>query len=78
MISLLKDNAILDELKYRRPLEVTKVFAFKEDCYFPICPRCDISMEREYQEYCDRCGQALSWKKFKYAEIVRAKTKARF
>lgn len=37
-------------------------------CY--ICPRCKISMERDFQSYCDRCGQRLDWKDYRKAKIV--------
>ena len=31
---------------------------------YPVCPRCGITMEREYQHFCDRCGQQLDWSAF--------------
>ena len=27
-------------------------------------------MEREYQSFCDRCGQRLDWSKYENAEVV--------
>ena len=38
--------------------------------YFPICPSCQITLERDYQAYCDRCGQKLSWKNYSKAKII--------
>ena len=38
---------------------VTEIFVYQQD-YFPICPTCKIPLNREYQAYCDRCGQVLS------------------
>ena len=35
-----------------------------------ICPRCGITMEREFMSYCDRCGQCLGWKHYKKAVII--------
>ena len=32
-------------------------------CY-PVCPNCHCTFEREYQRYCDRCGQKLAWNLF--------------
>ncbi len=26
-----------------------------------VCPRCGVSLEREFMAYCDRCGQRLGW-----------------
>lgn len=28
---------------------------------YAICPRCRIPLDRDYQAYCDRCGQHLKW-----------------
>ena len=37
---------------------------------FPVCPRCAITLDREYQSYCDRCGQHLDWSNFHKATII--------
>ena len=37
---------------------------------FSVCPRCKATMEREYQAFCDRCGQQLDWSKYEDAEVV--------
>ena len=58
-----KTMKMLDELYYRFPMEVTEKL-FYEQLEFPVCPRCRNSLEREYQSFCDRCGQKLSWKKY--------------
>ena len=55
------------ELSYRDPMPVTQVRRFSSPdghSVFPICPRCDCSMERDYQPFCDRCGQMLLWTRF--------------
>ncbi|MBQ7874357.1 MAG: hypothetical protein IJ306_04250 [Oscillospiraceae bacterium] len=51
-------------LSYRTPLAVTETFTYKGGYEFAVCPRCHISLEREYQAFCDRCGQALDWRKY--------------
>lgn len=38
-------------------------------CY-PICPRCGGIIDREYQEYCDQCGQRLGWNDIDKATVV--------
>lgn len=65
------------ELSYRMPMQVNEVIVYKKksghfgECNgFPVCPRCKISMEREYQAFCDRCGQKLGWKKYKHAKVI--------
>ena len=37
---------------------------------YPLCPRCALPMEREYQRFCEHCGQALDWDCFSKAVIV--------
>lgn len=51
-----------DPLSYRIPMSVSDVAQFPGNNFYPRCPRCLLTMEREYQSYCDRCGQALNWK----------------
>lgn len=57
---------------FRRPLAVTAVFAAASGDTYPVCPRCAVTLEREYQRFCDRCGQRLDWTRFDEAAVVRA------
>lgn len=36
----------------------------------PVCPNCTITLEREYQSYCDRCGQKLAWHKYHRGNVT--------
>lgn len=60
-------------VSYRSPMPVTELMAFetwqRKDYYY-VCPRCGITMEREFMAYCDRCGQHLDWKGYKKVKIV--------
>jgi len=60
----------LHELDYRNPILVTERLLLDNDDIFPICPTCKITLEREYQHYCDRCGQCLSWRNFSKAKVI--------
>lgn len=31
---------------------------------FCLCPQCGASLEREYQAFCDSCGQKLNWDRY--------------
>ena len=56
-------------VSYRVPRSVTKVLLHRSgDCY-PICPRCDCTLDREYMGFCDRCGQRLAWQSFAVATV---------
>ena len=58
---------------FRFPMPVTEVMIF-ETTYgktgYYVCPRCNVTMEREFMAFCNRCGQHLSWKSYKKAKVV--------
>lgn len=58
------------ELSFRSAMPVTQARLIQIDGTYPVCPRCGISMEREYQRFCDHCGQRLSWKDYGRAQII--------
>ena len=55
---------------FRQPLAVAEIRLWHNGDTFPVCPRCHVTMEREYQGYCDRCGQCLNWDTFCDASII--------
>ena len=57
-------------LRYRQPMEVRELIRYRSGGTFPICPQCRSAVERDYQQYCDRCGQCLSWRKIDRAQII--------
>ena len=57
-------------IRYRIPMEVTHVMEFPKKNYYPVCPHCQKTIEREYMSFCDRCGQKLGWSKFDEATVV--------
>ena len=61
----------LDAITYRVPLSVTKVIVYRDGTTYPICPRCLMSLDREYMSFCDRCGQKLNWDLLDHAKICR-------
>ena len=65
-------NSLLWAISYRIALPVTKWMQLPVSGYcYPVCPRCEMSMDREYMSFCDRCGQKLGWDYIDHAEIVR-------
>ena len=57
---------------YRVPFPVTKVKVYCHGDSYPVCPRCDCTIDREYMKFCDRCGQRLAWELFGFAKVVPA------
>lgn len=67
------DQATVDALLRSRPLPVTQTMVFpaaSDRSGYPVCPNCRVTLEREYQSYCDRCGQHLDWSRYEAAEII--------
>lgn len=64
---LIPSSSHPQELSYRIPMPVTEARCFQGTSSliaFPVCPQCGQTMEREFQSYCDRCGQCLDWERF--------------
>lgn len=61
----------LDPRLYRQPMPVRELARYRSGDTYPICPQCGSTMEREYQNYCDRCGQHLGWKQLGRARVVQ-------
>jgi len=57
----------LREISYRVAMPVTQVRIYSGSSY-PVCPRCNIGLEREYVSFCDRCGQRLEWHLVKFVD----------
>ncbi len=62
---------------YRIPMPVTELMVFPGRSAYYVCPRCGITVEREYMRYCDRCGQRLGWRNCERARIVYPGTRTR-
>ena len=73
LVAGLPDKATAAALLRSRPLPVTQTMVFPailDQPSYPVCPNCRLTLEREYQNYCDRCGQHLDWSRYEHAELV--------
>lgn len=68
-ILLPRDN--YESVQRLNPMRVRHVLRLPSGYTYPICPACRITLEREYQSYCDRCGQYLNWDQFDKAMIIQ-------
>lgn len=53
-----------EKLILREPMPVREIRRYACGDAYPVCPCCRRAVEREFQSYCDRCGQALDWNTF--------------
>lgn len=64
-----RDN--YESVQRLNPMRVRQVLQLPSGYTYPICPACEITLDREYQSYCDRCGQCLNWNQFDKAMIIQ-------
>lgn len=67
----LSEREILEAISYRHGMLVTEIRLFASGDTYAVCPRCKLTMEREYANFCSVCGQKLEWKYFSKARIVK-------
>lgn len=58
------------ELSYRVAMPVVQCVRVQCGMICPVCPRCEMCLDREYQAFCDSCGQKLNWEMFDEATVV--------
>ena len=61
------------EISFRKPMPVTAIRCYRYIhglTAYPVCPQCEMTIEREYQSFCDRCGQKLDWSEFVQAKVI--------
>ncbi len=60
----------IDPASYRIPMPVTELIIYRNHTSHYLCPRCSITLEREFTHYCSRCGQCLDWRQYKKATCL--------
>lgn len=68
---------VAEAVSYRVPIIVSRVRYYGDNDAYPICPRCKMTIDREYMAYCDRCGQRLDWSIIEYARVCYGGTRAK-
>ena len=54
---------------YRSAMRIKDAILFGDEYICYCCPRCNISLDREFISFCDRCGQKLDWTKYRQAKL---------
>ena len=70
MNAVLLDKITITSENYRSPMPVAHFRKYQATVYY-VCPRCNVTMEREFMAYCDRCGQCLSWMNYKKMIMIK-------
>lgn len=55
---------------YRKAWCIEEIMVFPNGMGYYVCPRCRITLEREFVAYCDRCGQHLGWKGYRKVRVI--------
>lgn len=61
-------------LSYRSKAKICEVMHRGDGGYY-LCPRCRTSLDRDFQCYCDLCGQHLDWAGYRKAKVIFPGTK---
>ena len=71
-----KVKTVEESISYRQPMQVREILVCPGHMYdfnikhiYPICPRCGVSFEYDYQNYCGHCGQRLKWTGYSKAKL---------
>jgi len=54
---------------YRSGMRIKEAVIFSDGYVYYCCPRCSITLDREFVSFCDRCGQKLDWSKYRQAKL---------
>lgn len=63
-------NVFFDLLSFRQPMPVAERLIYSDGTGYYNCPRCNNTIDREFADFCECCGQHLSWKEYKKAKKV--------
>ena len=53
---------MLGAMSYRIKMPIRECRMTARGYVYSICPRCHTTLDRDYQSFCDRCGQHLDWR----------------
>lgn len=68
-----KESGSAEEIRYREVMNVEEIKVYQTgagEIGYAVCPRCGITMEREYMNYCSRCGQRVGWKGYQKVRVI--------
>lgn len=55
---------------YRMELLIKEAVVFPNDFIYYVCPKCHMTLEREFMSYCSRCGQHSCWNEYKKSKVI--------
>ena len=69
-------NLLRQFASYRSAMRIKEAMILGDGYVYYCCPRCKITLDREFISFCDRCGQRLDWAKYERAKLRCKTTKA--
>lgn len=63
-------NCLIFQFGFRQQMPVAEIMVYSDGTAYYICPRCHVTMDREFVDFCDCCGQHLSWKNYRKAKKI--------
>ncbi|MBR6736130.1 MAG: hypothetical protein IKL92_04630 [Oscillospiraceae bacterium] len=55
---------------YRIERMINEAVLFPNGFIYYVCPKCNITLEREFMPYCSRCGQHLCWDSYEKSKVI--------
>lgn len=66
---LLLWNLLKQFASYRSGMRIKEAMILGDGYVYYCCPRCEVTLDREFVSFCDRCGQKLDWAKYGRAKL---------
>lgn len=63
-------QAVALAVSYRVEMRISKVMRFPGGYGAYVCPRCSVTLDKDFQAFCDRCGQKLNWNGCRKAAVI--------
>lgn len=63
-------NYLFFQFGFRQQMPISEVMIYSDGTGYYVCPGCHVAMGREFVEFCDCCGQNLSWQHYRKAKKI--------
>ena len=57
-------KSLKEKLSYRKSMLVHSAIVYQNNNMYAKCPKCNNTIDRDFQDFCSGCGQCLNWDNF--------------